>query len=91
MYPLDGFCDTKKALFIDIETTGLKKETTSLYLIGCGNYTDEGYLVTLFFADDENEESEILKEFAAFSRGFSNLFHFNGIKFDIPYLEYKEY
>ena len=62
LYPLDGFCDTKKALFIDIETTGLKKETTSLYLIGCGNYTDEGSFVTLFFADDENEESEILKE-----------------------------
>ncbi|MCR5674026.1 MAG: ribonuclease H-like domain-containing protein [Lachnospiraceae bacterium] len=89
LYPLDGFCDTKKALFIDIETTGLKKESTSLYLIGCGNYTDEGYQVTLFFADDESEECEILKEFVAFIGDFSDLFHFNGIKFDIPYLEYK--
>ena len=35
LYPLNCFCDSKKALFIDIETTGLKKETTSLYLIGC--------------------------------------------------------
>ena len=89
LYPIERFCDPSKALFIDIETTGLKKETTSLYLIGCGHYTPEGFNVTLFFADNEQEECEILKCFIDHISDYTHLLHFNGIKFDIPYLEYK--
>ncbi len=89
LYPIESFCPVENALFIDIETTGLKKETTSLYLIGCGYYTDEGFMTKLFFADSSKEEIDILKEFASFIRSFTHLFHFNGNKFDIPYLEYK--
>lgn len=89
LYPTDRFCDTDKALFIDIETTGLKKETTSLYLIGCGFYTDEGFMTRLFFADNESEEYDILQAFSLMIRDFTHMFHYNGLKFDIPYLEYK--
>ena len=89
LYPIERFCPAGKALFVDIETTGLKKETTSLYLIGCGYYTPEGFMTRLFFADRSSEESEILRAFAVFIKDYSNLFHFNGMKFDIPYLEYK--
>lgn len=88
-YPIDRFCDVNRALFIDIETTGLKKETTSLYLIGCGFYTREGFETKLFFADSTSEENLILEEFASFVKDYTHLFHFNGLKFDIPYLEYK--
>ncbi|MBO4890689.1 MAG: ribonuclease H-like domain-containing protein [Lachnospiraceae bacterium] len=87
--PAQLSCDADKALFIDIETTGLKKETTSLYLIGCGYYTDEGFSTKLFFADDECEELDIMLRFLDFAKGFSHLFCFNGFKFDIPYLQYK--
>ena len=87
--PAEIQCDPGKALFIDIETTGLKKETTSLYLIGCGFYTDEGFMTRLFFADDPCEEYDIMVRFRDFAKGFSHLFCFNGFKFDIPYLEYK--
>ena len=89
LYPIDRFCDVDKALFVDIETTGLKKETTSLYLIGCGHYTEEGFETTLFFADRCEEEHDILLRFADFVKGFTSLLHFNGLKFDIPYLSYK--
>ena len=89
LYPIEKFCPVEKALFVDIETTGLKKETTSLYLIGCGFYTSDGFMTRLFFADNSSEEELILNDFASFIKGFSNLFHFNGLKFDIPYLEYK--
>lgn len=89
LYHLDSICDIDHSLFVDIETTGLKRETTSLYLIGCGYYTEEGFFTRLFFADDRSEEEAVLKEFASFLSGFSYLIHFNGMKFDIPYLTYK--
>ncbi len=89
LYPIERFCPRDKALFIDIETTGLKKETTSLYMIGCGYYTDEGYMTRLFFADDHTEEGRILDSFVSFSKEYTHFFHFNGMKFDVPYLEYK--
>ncbi|MBR4574606.1 MAG: ribonuclease H-like domain-containing protein [Lachnospiraceae bacterium] len=89
LYPLERLCDVSHALFIDIETTGLKKETTSLYLIGCGYYTEEGFKVRLFFGERCSEEEMLLREFVSFSRGFDHLIHFNGTGFDIPYLSYK--
>ncbi len=89
LYPIERICDPAKALFIDIETTGLKKEDTSLYLIGCGYYTDEGFMTRLIFADASEEEADVLKTFYDMLKGFTHLFHFNGLKFDIPYLTYK--
>ena len=89
LYPIDKFCEPKKALFIDIETTGLSKESTSLYLIGCGYYCDDGFMTRLFFADSTSEEYEILLLFRDFIASYTHLFHFNGSKFDIPYLLYK--
>ncbi|MBR2274538.1 MAG: ribonuclease H-like domain-containing protein, partial [Lachnospiraceae bacterium] len=35
-YGIDRLGDRERLLFIDIETTGLSRETTYLYLIGCG-------------------------------------------------------
>ena len=89
LYPIERFCDPEKALFIDIETTGLKKEVTSLYLIGCGYYCDNGFMTRLFFADSSSEEAVIIKLFREHIKDFTHLIHFNGSKFDVPYLEYK--
>ena len=89
LYPVDRFCDPYKALFVDIETTGLKKETTSLYLIGCGYYCEDGFMTRLFFADNTSEEIDILLMFREHLLKYTHLIHFNGSKFDIPYLEYK--
>ncbi len=89
LYQLDRICDPASALFIDIETTGLVRETTSLYLIGCGSYTSQGFETRLFFADNRSEESDILQAFADMIQDYTHLLHFNGLKFDIPYLKYK--
>ena len=89
LYPIERFCPPEKALFIDIETTGLRKETTSLYLIGCGMYTSEGFSTKLLFADNKDEEADILSLFSDMLKDYTHLFHFNGTKFDIPYLTYK--
>lgn len=88
-YNIEEFCPIDKALFVDIETTGLSKETTSLYLIGCGYYKDNSFITKLFFADDPSEELELLLQFKDFITNFTHLFHYNGTKFDIPYLTYK--
>lgn len=89
LYSLEKYCSTSQILYIDIETTGLSKETTSLYLIGCGYYKNNNFYTKLFFADSPDEELQILESYIEFSRNFSHLVHFNGTKFDIPYLQYK--
>lgn len=89
LYPLEEYADPSKILYIDIETTGLAKESTSLYLIGCGYYSDSDFCTKLFFAENYDEELLLLNTFIDFSKKFTHLLHFNGIKFDIPYLEYK--
>lgn len=89
MPQLSEYADANSALFFDIETTGLKKETTSLYLVGCGYYVNNVLNTRFFFADDENEELSILTAFFDFAKGFTSVIHFNGTKFDMPYLAYK--
>lgn len=89
LYPIEEFCERCEALYIDIETTGLNKESTSLYLIGCGYYIDDDFYTRLFFADNESEELDVLLAYLDFQKRFTTLFHFNGNKFDIPYLKYK--
>lgn len=89
LYNITDFCDTDKCLYIDIETTGLSKEKTTLYLIGCGYYKNNNFITKLFFADSPDEELDLLNLFIDFSKNFTHLIHFNGTKFDIPYLTYK--
>lgn len=74
-------------LFLDIETTGFRKDTTILYLIGCGFYQKEKFHIIQWFNDDGISESEMLltlKELME-NKDFI-LFTFNGESFDIPYL-----
>ena len=75
-------------LFFDIETTGLKKDTTILYLIGCGYYENENFHIFQWFNDDGTSEEKILCEFKSFLTKKSwTLLSFNGESFDIPYLK----
>ena len=86
---LSGYCDPKDVLFFDIETTGLDKKSTNLYLIGCGFYRDGRLSTRFYFGETPNEEAEVLKSFFSFASSFKCLIHFNGTKFDLPYLDFK--
>ncbi len=80
----------KGHIFIDIETTGLSRENSNIYLIGCGYFDDKGYNTIQWFADDYTDERIILLAFYEYLSGkYSHLIHFNGNKFDIPFLEYR--
>lgn len=76
-------------LFFDIETTGLSARMSQIYLIGAIAWMEDGWKCIQWFAENRDEEVDVLKEFLAFTRSCSLLVHFNGDRFDIPYINEK--
>lgn len=83
-------------VFFDIETTGFKASTSQLYLVGAAFRSPQStaeasreWTICQWMAENAREEAELLREFAAFLQGFETLLHFNGKRFDIPYMEEK--
>jgi hypothetical protein len=76
-------------LFLDIETTGLSKERSRIYLIGEAEFTGaDTLLMCQLFAEDPSQEAAVL---AAFTERLSaheirRLITFNGQNFDLPFL-----
>lgn len=89
-YPLERFAKVDRILFIDIETTGLSRESTKLYLIGCGYFEADGYHTIQWFADSYDEEARIISSFTEYIHDrFTCLIHYNGDHFDVPYLRHR--
>lgn len=82
--------EPKDILFFDIETTGLSPKTSRVFLIGLISFqpdTEEWQLIQFLQEhDSEEEEKELLEAFSAFVKSRTQLIHFNGNSFDIPYL-----
>lgn len=74
-------------IFFDIETTGFSAKSSYCYLIGCLYYHDESFHMIQWFSENEKEELKVLLNFLDFIQPYQLLFHFNGNRFDIPYLE----
>lgn len=87
---IESIAPKGEVLLFDIETTGLKKETSQVYLIGCAYYQDNSWMIRQYLAESALDEREILESFLCFASGFSYLMHFNGENFDVPYLDYKQ-
>lgn len=85
-YPLERLGQREELLFFDIETTGFSGDYSNLYLIGCTFYKDGGWHLIQWFADTKSDEKKVLEIFFHFLKSFKTLVHFNGDKFDIPYL-----
>lgn len=90
-YPIEKICNPDKTLFIDIETTGLYAKSSNLYLIGCvyKNIEENSWNTIQWFAQNYDDEINLLKAFADFAAEYEYLIHFNGNTFDIPYLDAK--
>ena len=58
-------------LFYDIETTGLSRNSTFLYLIGAVAYEENNWQMYQWMIENEEEESELLKTFSEFLQDFS--------------------
>lgn len=85
------FQDYNKAnlLFFDIETTGLTARMSYIYLIGVITWDKNAWKCIQWFAENTGEEQEVLKNFLDYTRNKSLLIHFNGDRFDIPYINEK--
>ncbi|SHJ97097.1 ribonuclease H-like domain-containing protein [Tepidibacter formicigenes] len=70
----------------DIETTGLSPKYSKVILIGILYIKNNQTIIQQFFAENTNEEKEILFYFKEVFKTFENHITFNGHRFDIPFL-----
>ncbi len=80
-----------RGVFLDIETTGLNKDSCSIYLIGllmpCEGDNEGSFRLILLFAESPGEELQILSALSEILSGRSvKLITFNGRRFDLPFL-----
>ena len=85
-FPLDIYAPLEQILFLDIETTGLSPANSSLYMIGLAYYEKGTWCIEQWMAERLTEERELLMRLGAFLPKFTHIIHFNGNRFDIPYL-----
>ena len=76
----------KTPFFFDIETTGLSSLSGYIYLIGCLEETDDGWLFRQWFAENADEELLVLKAFSDALRPEHVMIDYNGTTFDLPFL-----
>lgn len=88
-FQLTELAPEEDILFFDIETTGFRKESTQVYLIGCAFFSEGTWKIRQYMAESALDERAVLEEFSDFASGFRTLIHFNGEGFDLPYLSYK--
>jgi len=88
-YPIDKLANIQDVLFLDIETTGFLSSNSSIYLIGCAFYNDDNWVIKQFFANDKDEEKQLLVSFFDFAKNYRYLIHFNGNTFDLPFINAK--
>ena len=75
-------------LFYDIETTGLGRNSSFVYMIGAVYYEKEiGWQLRQWLAPDIREEKKLLKIFSEFLRKFTCTIQYNGDSFDQPFLQ----
>lgn len=85
-YDIELLAPVENVLFLDIETTGLTARNTNLYMIGCLYYKDNNWNAIQWFAENYEEELQVLTAFFDFAKNYNFLIHYNGNNFDIPYL-----
>lgn len=76
-------------LFFDIETTGFSPRSSSLYLIGVMYYAHDSWKLRQWLAETESDEPLLLCSFVQFAANYVYLIHFNGERFDLPYVKAK--
>lgn len=82
-------CRPEEILFIDIETTGLSSKTSDLYMIGISYHQGNTWHIVQLMAESPEHEKEILISLKTLLKDFKYVVHFNGNRFDIPFLQDK--
>jgi len=74
-------------LFVDIETTGLNSSRDSVYMIGCAYCLKNSFYSIQWIAESDSDEEQVIYSFFNFAKKYRKLIHFNGNRFDIPFLQ----
>ena len=85
--PYPSLGDPGKAVFFDIETTGLSPYGSALYLIGAAFLRGGVWHLHQWFSVSLSDEIPVLTAFSEFLSGFETVVLYNGDTFDIPYLK----
>ena len=78
--------DVREVLFLDIETTGISRSASTVYLIGCVYMQPEGWQMTQWFDDTGLDEKLLLSSFLVFCSKYRYVINYNGNRFDLPFL-----
>lgn len=90
--PRLAFLEPERAVFLDVETTGLAGGTgTYAFLIGLGYFADGAFHLDQFFLRDPGEERAMLAVLAGTLGGFEAVVTFNGKCFDWPLVETRHF
>ena len=73
-------------LFLDIETTGLSPLSAFIYMISVVYFEGSDPFFENIMAECASEEKELLDLTAALITGHRSLIHYNGDKFDLPFI-----
>ena len=73
----------------DIETTGLNPRFCKIILIGILYNCQDKTIIKQFFAENENDEKELLTKFVDEIRDLKKHITFNGLAFDIGFINYR--
>ena len=79
----------ESSIFFDIETTGFSPATSTVYLIGCLRKQGDELIIDQFFAENKEDEKEVLEQFLALLSQSRTIISFNGIGFDLPFIKAK--
>lgn len=88
-YNLTNELFAENCIFFDIETTGFSPNSSNIYLIGCLRKQGENLIIDQFFAENKEDEKEILAQFMTLLNQYKTIISFNGIGFDIPFIKAK--
>jgi len=82
-----GRVDLRRAVFLDVETTGLSGGTgTFAFLVGIGTFEGDAFRVRQFFMRDPGAEPALLHALGEAVAGYEAVVTFNGRSFDMPLL-----
>lgn len=88
-YNLTNELFNENCIFFDIETTGFSPASSIIYLIGCLRKEGENLIIDQFFAENKEDEKEVLAQFMTLLGQYKTIISFNGIGFDVPFVKAK--
>lgn len=77
------------AIFFDIETTGLAREHSSIFLCGVLYYDNSNYIIEQFFDETSMAERNLVSFISDHFKQKKYIVTYNGNAFDIPFYENK--